>query len=58
MTPAAPSAFDLSMARAAEHHQIEMWRAAETVRTHVQPAEHAELLDCLGLSDVRRPAGL
>lgn len=58
MTHAAPSAFDLSMARAAEHHQREMWRAAQTVRAHVQPADHEELLDCLGLSDVLRPAGL
>jgi hypothetical protein len=58
MTPAAPSLFDLSMARAAEHHQIEMWRAAETVRSHVQPADREELLDCLGLTDVVRPAGL
>lgn len=58
MTHAAPSAFDLSMARAAEHHQIEMWRAAETVRSHAQAAEHQELLECLGLTDVRRPAGL
>jgi hypothetical protein len=58
MTQAAPSAFDLSRARAAEHHQLEMWRAAQTVLSHVQPAERQELLECLGLSDVLRPAGL
>ena len=59
MTHAAPSPFDASMARAAEHHQIEMWRAAQTVRAHVpHPDERDDLLDCLGLSDVARPADL
>lgn len=58
MTHAVPSAFDVSIARAAEHHQIEMWRAAQTVRSHVQPDEREDLLDCLGLTGVLRPEGL
>jgi hypothetical protein len=58
MTHPAPSSFDQSMARAAQHHHVEMWRAAQTVRSHVQhPTERADLLDCLGLTDVTRPTG-
>jgi hypothetical protein len=58
MTHPASSSFDQSMARAAEHHQSEMWRAAQTVRSHVQhPGEQEDVLDCLGLRDVARPAG-
>jgi hypothetical protein len=59
MTPVSHDSFVQAMAHAAEHHQIEMWRAAETVRSHVQqPEERAALLDCLGLTDLARPAGL
>lgn len=59
MTHAVPSSFDDSMARAAQHHQVQMWRAAQTVKSHVLPRDGREdLLDCLGLTDVVRPEGV
>lgn len=59
MTNEAPSLFEDSMARATRHHELEMWRASQTVVSHVPPHEgRQELLDCLGLTDVVRPAHL
>lgn len=59
MTHPAFNSFDQSMARAAQHHEFEMWRAAQTVRAHVQHAgDRQDLLDCLGLTDAARPTGL
>lgn len=50
---------DEKLADAAESHHVEMWRAAETVRSRVQDdAGRDELLGCLGLLDVPRPQGL
>lgn len=38
----------------AEHHRIEMLRAARTVRISVSdPAAQEELLECLGLLDLQ-----
>ena len=39
-----------------EFHQLQQWRAAETVRRRLpEGAERDELLDCLGLTDARLP---
>ena len=46
------------IADAAEMNQLQMWRAAQVVRAQVSdPAECDEMLACLGLSDLVRPAG-
>jgi hypothetical protein len=59
MTPAAPTSFEASMALATRHQQLQMWRAAQTVSSHIPVREdRQEVLDCLGLSDVVRPADL
>jgi hypothetical protein len=59
MTDAAGTTFTDAMARTARHHELEMWHAAQTVRSHVPSDEgRDDLLDCLGLSDVQRPEGL
>lgn len=44
--------------RLARHHELEMWRAAQTVRAHVTGEGLESMLDCLGLSEVQRPAAL
>ena len=47
------------IADAAEMNQIQMWRAAQVVRAQVpDQAECDEMLACLGLADLVRPAGV
>lgn len=49
---------DQKLAAAAEVQQLQMWRAAQTVRACVpDEADRDELLACLGLLDVVTPAG-
>ena len=49
---------DEKLADAAQSHHLEMWRAAQTVRSRVTDAAgRDELLGCLGLLDVDRPEG-
>lgn len=56
-TTAQPS-FSESLERSAELHQLQMWRAARTVRTHIAAGDELDaMLDCLGLADAQRPAG-
>lgn len=56
MTDAARPFFADSIARAQQQQQLQMWRAAETVRSHVPLHQGREdLLECLGLTDVERP---
>jgi hypothetical protein len=46
------------LADAADSRELEMWRAAQTVRGRVsEEGGRQELLDCLGLLDAARPAG-
>lgn len=46
------------LADAADSRDLEMWRAAETVRGRVpEESGREEVLACLGLLDVERPAG-
>ena len=46
------------LADAAVHQQMQMWRAAQTVIACVpEQEERLEVLACLGLTDVDRPAG-
>lgn len=43
------------MTDTAEHHRVEMWRAARTVRFNVpDPAARQEVLACLGLLDLQQ----
>jgi hypothetical protein len=40
----------------AEFHELQMWRAAETVRRRTpEGADRDELLECLGLTDAQAP---
>lgn len=49
---------DQKLADAAQAHHVQMWRAAQTVRSRVtDPAGRDELLACLGLDDVACPTG-
>lgn len=56
MTPSPQSSFSASLERSAHQREMQMWQAAQTVRAHFtsEPAL-ASMLDCLGLSDARRP---
>jgi hypothetical protein len=57
MTPTSQSFFSESLERTAHLHELEMWRAAQTVRAHVAANDGlASMLDCLGLSDAQQPA--
>lgn len=57
MTTAVRPSFEESIAAAADLQQVQQWRAAETVRAHLGQGEGREdVLDCLGLTDVERPA--
>ncbi len=54
-TTARPS-FGDTLTAAADHQELQRWRAAETVRAHVRlEAGQADVLACLGLSDATRP---
>ncbi len=58
MAPLLLPSNDQKLAAAAELQQVQMWQAAQTVRSRVPDQEgREELLACLGLSDVVRPAG-
>ncbi|MCW2622884.1 MAG: hypothetical protein JWL64_2486 [Frankiales bacterium] len=49
---------DEVMAKTTEHHELQRWRAAKTVRSHVSPAQGQDaLLECLGLQDLVPPPG-
>jgi hypothetical protein len=59
MTDAVRPTHTQVIAAAAEQHEVQMWRAAQTVRSHVSVEQGQEaMLDCLGLQDVVRPSGL
>jgi hypothetical protein len=46
-----------NLAAAASAEQVQMWKAAQTVRLHVSVEDGRDtLLDCLGLLDVAAPA--
>ena len=56
MTTTARPSFGDTLTAAADHQELQRWRAAETVRAHVRvDADQADVLACLGLSDVTRP---
>jgi len=56
MTSPATQTYSQSFAQQGQAHDVEMWRAAETVRARVSdPEGRHELLGALGLLDVRRP---
>lgn len=55
MVPSSQSSFSESSERLAQHQELQMWRAAQTVRAHVAPEGLAAMLDCLGLTDASRP---
>jgi len=57
MTPSSQS-FSETLQRSADQHQLQMWRAARTVRAHVAAEDGLDsMLDCLGLTDAQPPAG-
>ena len=59
MTPITPTTYLQSITKAEQAHDVEMWRAAQTVRARVSdPAGRDELLGALGLLEAVRPAGL
>jgi hypothetical protein len=59
MTAPSPLSFTDALALSGRQQQLQMWRAAQTVRSHVtQPQARQDLLECLGLTDVERPKGL
>ncbi|HVE98818.1 MAG TPA: hypothetical protein VNA12_06540 [Mycobacteriales bacterium] len=56
MTSTEPTPFNDALAIAAQHQELQMWRAAQLVKSHVSVRKgRAEVLDCLGLTDVVRP---
>ncbi|MCW2666341.1 MAG: hypothetical protein JWN57_1303 [Frankiales bacterium] len=58
MTPLPARSNEQRLADAADSRDVEMWRAAQTVRGRVQDENgRQELLACLGLLDAARPAG-
>ncbi|HVF21354.1 MAG TPA: hypothetical protein VNA14_14090 [Mycobacteriales bacterium] len=58
MTKAATPTFTDALTIAEQHHQLQMWRAAQVVASHVKVGQQRdEVLDCLGLSEVVRPPG-
>lgn len=59
MTTTARPTHTEALAANAEAHEVQRWRAAQTVRSHVSPAQgQDEMLDCLGLLDLTPPASL
>ena len=55
MTVTGPS-FSDSLATAARQQDLHMWKAAETVRAHLQAGpERDDVLACLGLTEVVAP---
>jgi hypothetical protein len=58
MTDTVRPTYRESAAAAAAQQELQMWLAAQTVRSHVSPDQgQAAMLECLGLEDVARPAG-
>jgi hypothetical protein len=59
MTDAVRPTYSESITAAAALHEVQMWRAAQTVRSHVSQDQGQDaMLECLGLQDVTRPADL
>ena len=59
MTNTTTPTFTDALTLAEEHHQVQMWRAAQVVASHVKVGpQRDEVLECLGLSEVVRPAGV
>jgi hypothetical protein len=57
MTSAATPTYLQTLSEADKAHEIEQWRAAQTVRNRVSDPEwRDELLGALGLLDVQQPA--
>ncbi|MCA1711756.1 MAG: hypothetical protein LC789_09035 [Actinobacteria bacterium] len=58
MTPSTQAFFSESLQRSADQQQMQMWRAAQTVRAHIAAEDGLDsMLDCLGLVDAQRPDG-
>jgi hypothetical protein len=58
MTSAATPTYLQTLSEADRAHEIEQWRAAQTVRNRVtDPEWRDELLGALGLLDVQQPVG-
>ena len=58
MTPPSLS-FSESLDRNAQQQQVQMWKAAQTVRAHIPAGEDLDsMLDCLGLATAERPPPL
>jgi hypothetical protein len=56
MSPHAVPTHSDAMAATARHHELQRWRAAQTVRAHVRDdPDQGALLECLGLLDVTPP---
>ena len=59
MTNTKTPTFTDAITIAEQHHQVQMWRAAQVVATHVKVGQQRdEVLECLGLSEVVRPPGV
>jgi hypothetical protein len=59
MTDAVRPTYSESISAAAAQQEVQMWLAAQTVRSHVSPDQgQAAMLECLGLQHVTRPAQL
>lgn len=55
-TPTAVPTHDAVLAATQQHHELERWRAAQTVRAHIAPDDGQDaMLDCLGLLDLVPP---
>jgi hypothetical protein len=59
MTSSGTPSFSDAVLHAEQHQQVQMWHAMQVVNSHVAVEDQRqEVLDCLGLTDVVRPAGL
>ena len=57
-THAAVPTHDAVIAATLQHHELERWRAAQTVRAHIAVDDGQDaMLDCLGLLDLVPPRG-
>jgi hypothetical protein len=57
MTSAVRPSFEESIAAAANLQHVQQWRAAQTVRAHLDQGQgRDDVLDCLGLADVQPPS--
>lgn len=56
MTSSVQPSYMESLQRSEEQQQLQIWRAAQTVRAHISVQDGLEaMLDCLGLADAQRP---